>query len=182
MRIVREMISFICLFLLVSGLIDFGRPARLAADEGSPVFSTWDDFEVDKCAAIWLIKRFIDEKAVITVFPTGTLIQDGIAFDTPDAKFRRYHNMSTFESLLRHYKIKDRRLVFIGEIVHDIEVNLWERKRFDETRIVQEAIARIIRNSESHEEIIQESCAYFDGVYEGLKTEATTGNVFEIRS
>ena len=182
MKIVRKVTAFICLFLLASALIQVGRHAHLPADEPASVFSTWEGFEVDKCAAIWLIKRFIDEEAVIRFFPKGTLIRDGVAFDTPEAKFRRYHNMSTFESLLRHCKIKDPKLVFIGEIVHDIEVNLWERKRFDETPIVQEAITRIIRNSESNEEIIQESCTYFDRLYEGLETNAIRGNGFEIDS
>jgi len=91
-------------------------------------FSTWDVFETDKCASIWLIKRFIDPKAEIRFFPHGTSITEGISFDTPEAKFRRYATKSTYETLLEHYDLKDPRLKYIGRIIHDIEVNVWEKR------------------------------------------------------
>ena len=93
-------------------------------------FSTWKGFEVDKCASIWLIKRFIDKNAKIKFFPKGNLITEGIPFDVPEAKLRRYHNMSTFESILKYYNLKDPKLIYIGKIIHDIEVNIWEKKKF----------------------------------------------------
>jgi len=109
-------------------IIAYVMPPTTLAEEKELVFSTWDGFEVDKCASIWLIKRFIDENAVIKFFPKGEIIKQGIAFDTPDAIFRRYHNMSTFESLLKHYKLNDPKLIHIGKIIHDIEVNIWKKK------------------------------------------------------
>ena len=156
---------FIFIFLSLSLFVGRGRPADILAAQKGLIFSTWEGFEVDKCASIWLIKRFIDENAVIGFFPKGEAIKEGIPFDTPDAKFRRYHNMSTFESLLKHYKLKDPKLIYIGKIVHDIEVNIWERKVFDETRHVQDAVNRIIRNSKNSDEVIEKSCKYFDSLY-----------------
>ena len=144
---------FISAFLCLSILISNGRPANILAGQKGPVFSTWEGFEVDKCASIWLIKRFVDENAVIRFFPKGVAIKEGIPFDTPDAKFRRYHNMSTFESMLKHYKLKAPKLIYVGKIVHDIEVNIWERKVFDETRLVQEAVAGIISVSKDSDDV-----------------------------
>jgi hypothetical protein len=92
-------------------------------------------------------------------------MKEGIPFDTPDAKFRRYHNVSTFESLLKHYKLNDPRLVCLGKIIHDIEVNIWERKVFDETLVVQDAVNQIIWNSTNSDEVIEKSCKYFDSFY-----------------
>ena len=86
-----------------------------SAENESPIFATWDVFEVDKCASIWLIKRFIDPKAKIRIYKKGERIKQGIPFDTPDAKLRRYHNASTYETLLRHYGLKNRRLVALAE-------------------------------------------------------------------
>jgi len=140
-------------------------PGNILAEQKRLVFSTWEGFEVDKCASIWLIKRFIDKNAVIEFFPKGEPIKQGIPFDTPDAKFRRYHNMSTFESLLKHYKLKDPKLIYVGKIVHDIEVNIWERKVFDETHQVQDAVSQTIWNSRNSDEVIEKSCKYFDQLY-----------------
>jgi len=139
-----------------------------SAENESPIFATWDVFEVDKCASIWLIKRFIDPKAKIRIYKKGERIKEGIPFDTPDAKLRRYHNASTYETLLRHYGLKNRRLVYIGKIVHDIEINVWEKKALPETPVVQQEIGEIIKNSSSPDEIISKSIAYFDLFFKDL--------------
>ena len=167
MEISRRLLLWMCLFLLIPTVALHGEPENTPEDR-PPVFSTWEGFEVDKCAAIWLIKRFIDERAVIRFFPKGELIQEGIPFDTPDAQFRIYHDTSTFESMLRYYKIEDARLLYIGQIVHDIEINIWEKKRLDETPVVQEGIVQIIRHSKNNDEVIKESCKYFNHLYERI--------------
>ena len=158
-------------FLSLSFLISYAQPASILAGDKRLVFCTWEGFEVDKCASIWLIKRFVDNNAVISFFPKGEAIKEGIPFDTPDAKFRRYHNMSTFESLLRHYQLNDPKLVYIGEIIHDIEVNIWEKKRFDETLVVLDEINKIIRNGKTSEAIMEASCKYFDWLYENASVQ-----------
>ena len=104
MRTLKEIVLlFFVVLLFIS--IAYGRHANIFAAEKMLIFSTWEGFEADKCASIWLIKRFIDKNAVINFFPKGEIVKEGIPFDTPDAKFRRYHNMSTFESLLRGISI-----------------------------------------------------------------------------
>jgi len=57
----------------------------------------------------------------------------------------------------------------IGKIVHDIEVNVWEKKTLPETRKVQQAVIEIITSSDTPDEIINRSMAYFDGLYRELK-------------
>jgi len=146
-------------------IIAYGMPSTTLAEEKDLVFSTWDGFEVDKCASIWLIKRFIDKNAIIKFFPKGEIIKEGTPFDTPDAIFKRYHNMSTFESLLKHYKLKDPKLIYVGKIIHDIEVNIWEKKVLKETLIVQDAVNNIIWNTKDRNEVIQKSGNYFDSLY-----------------
>lgn len=131
-------------------------------DALAEVFATWDTFEADKCASIWLIKRFVDENAEIRFLPKGTRITEGIPFDVPEAKLRRYHNMSTFESLLHFYRIKDSRLRHIGKIIHDIEINVWEKKALEETVRVDQDIRGILESSDSPAEISDRCCKYFD--------------------
>lgn len=147
------------------------HPIDIYAESQPPVFATWDIFEVDKCASIWLIKRFIDTEAQIQLYPKGEQIKKGIPFDTPDAKFRRYHNASTYETLLRHYKIRDDWLIYIGRIVHDIEVNVWEKKVMKESHFVSNKVNSIINQSKSNREVIDGSLIFFDAFFAELKND-----------
>jgi hypothetical protein len=159
-----------CIFIVayILMLILAFYPTDIYAESETRVYATWDIFEMDKCASIWLIKRFIDSKAQIRLYQKGEHIKDGIPFDTPDARFRRYHNASTYETLLSHYKLKDKHLIYIGKIIHDIEVNVWEKKKLPETRTVQQAVVEIITSSDTSDEIITRSGAYFDELYKEL--------------
>ena len=62
--------------------------------------------------------------------------------------------MFTFESLLTHYRLQDLKLIHIGKIIHDIEANIWEKKAFKETLIVQDAVNKIIWNVKDRNELI----------------------------
>lgn len=143
-------------------------PHDIYAESETRVFATWNIFEFDKCASIWLIKRFVDPGTQIRLYQKREHIKDGIPFDTLDAKFRRYHNASTYETLLTHYELEDKHLIYIGKIVHDIEVNVWEKKTLPETRGVQQAVIEFIITSDSPDEIINRSMAYFDGLHKEL--------------
>jgi hypothetical protein len=158
------------LSLLTLLLISVPATTSSAEPSSEPlVFSTWDIFEVDKCASIWLIKRFIDPKARIVIYPKGDAITEGIPFDTPDAKFRRYQNASTYETFMRHYKIQNDRLLYLGKIVHDIEVNTWGKKAMKETRHVQNEVNTIITDANTSDEIIEKSLLFFDAFYSESK-------------
>ena len=158
MRSVFTICTLVLLFLL---------PFISKIPAAEVVFSTWDVFETDKCASIWLIKRFIDPKAEIRFFPHGTSITEGISFDTPEAKFRRYATKSTYETLLEHYDLKDPRLKYIGRLIHDIEVNVWEKKVYNESTKVLEAIRLIIvKNEGNNKAIMEKSLEYFDVLYQ----------------
>jgi hypothetical protein len=157
----------ICALVLLS-LLSF--TSKTLASEA--IFSTWDVFETDKCASIWLIKRFIAPQAEIRFFPHGTSITEGIPFDTPEAKFRRYATKSTYETLLEYYDIKDPRLKYIGRIIHDIEVNIWEKKVYGESMKVMEAIRSIIvKNEGNNEAVMEKSLEYFDAFYQSQERE-----------
>ncbi len=154
--------------------VGFCNPGiALEESRNRKIFSTWEGFEVDKCASIWLIKRFIDEEAIFRFFPKGHTIKEGITFDTPDAKFKRTYNMSTFESLMRHFRINDPKVAYISKIINDAEINIWEQKKFKETRMVLDAIGKIVAVSQTHEEVILKSCKFFDDFYKKIQVSTT---------
>lgn len=154
---ILKMISF-CLYLLLFPLVS-------DADEKT-VFSTWDTFEADKCASIWLIKKYISPNSEIRFFKKGEVITEGIEFDTPNALFKRYHNKSTFEVLLDHYKLKEANLAYLGRIIHDIEINTWEKKQMKETPVLERDIG-VILSSLDNERIEKECFQYFTKMFEG---------------
>lgn len=148
-------------FFIVLSLLSV--TSSFAGEKSSvPVFSTWDMFEVDKLASIWLIKRFVDPNAEIRLFPKGVPITDGTPFDTPEAVFRRYHNISTFEMMRRHYEINTPECIYISKIVHDIEINTWEKKRMPETHAVTRSVADMITRSTGSIHLIETALHYFD--------------------
>jgi len=136
-----------------SGLLTLWLVACCAAAESvnreGRLYATWDFFEPDKCASIWLIKRHIDPDAVFRFYPRGETIESGIAFDTPDATFRRYHASSTFETLLKHHQLTDPALVYLGRLIHDMEVNVWERKALAETREMESELRQLFAGSDA---------------------------------
>ncbi len=134
-------------------------------------FSTWDSFEVDKLASIWLIKRFIAPDASIVIYPKGEVIKDGLQFDTPFSSISRKFNKSTFESLLEHYKIKDKKLSKICKLIHDIEINVWEKKVFQMSSEIKISIMEITDNGKDNEGIIEKSNKYFEQLYNNMTSE-----------
>jgi len=155
-------IIFICLVLLAN--------AFCFADQ-TIIFSTWEGFEVDKCASIWLIKRFVNNNVKIKFFPKGTKINVGIPFDTPNAKLRRYHSLCTFETVMNAYKLNDPKLKYISKIIHDIEINIWNKKRMKETNEVNSMVQSIITQTNDNKMIIKNSIEYFDSLYQFINSE-----------
>ena len=149
-------------------------PVSSYCDQASPlVFSSWEGLEVDKCASIWLIKRFVDPDALFVFFKKSDPITHGIQFDTPTAQFRRRFNKSTFESMVKHYGVTDPKIIYIGRIIHDIEVNTWESKKMAETLRVQSDVNQIIWDTPDHSVVIKQTDAYFDRLYATLKNNQT---------
>jgi hypothetical protein len=154
------MVLFLSLFQAASAV-----PAPSFAQQAEE-FVTWDDFEPDKCASIWLIRRFIAPDAQIRITSKKNPIKNGIAFDTPEAKLRRYHNRSTFETLLDEFRLTDPKLLQLGKIMHDIEINTWDRKAFAESNQIKADFRVLIDASTGSEDVIEKSVQYFDAYYE----------------
>lgn len=135
---------------------------------GPAVFSTWEGLETDKLASIWLIQRFISPGAEIVFDPKGTPPGKGVAFDTPYSTVSRQFNQSTFESLLDHFRLEDPALIRIGRLIHDIEINVWEKKRFQKTVEMQIFFIDLLSDSPENDDAIKRANAYFDRLYEDL--------------
>jgi hypothetical protein len=148
-------IKSLCLLTLLGAAAIPAQPLR-------SLWVSWDVFEPDTCASIWLIKRHVDSKAVFRFLPKGTPVTEGTPFDTPDAKLRRYAAFATYESILKEYKITDRAAVEIGAMIHEIEINQWARKSTAESIEVEGRVRQMIAAGNNPEELVERTLAYFD--------------------
>jgi hypothetical protein len=78
---------------------------------------------VDRCASAWLIRRFIDSRARFTFAPEEQVPKESVPFDMfHDSGFGHRGEDCTFETLQKEFKIRDRRVKVISEIIHDADL------------------------------------------------------------
>jgi hypothetical protein len=75
---------------------------------------------VDRLACIWLIRRYINPKAIIRY--AKTTHDDEISFDMDKGEFQHQGNLCTFEVMVQSFSLEDSRMQIIGEIVHEIDL------------------------------------------------------------
>jgi hypothetical protein len=78
---------------------------------------------VDRCSSAWLIRRFIDSNARFAFAPEGRVPKDSVPFDMfHESSFGHRGDDCTFETLQKDFKIRDRRVKAIAEIIHDADL------------------------------------------------------------
>jgi hypothetical protein len=78
---------------------------------------------VDRCASAWLIRRFIDSKARFAFAPEEQVPNESVPFDMfHESGFGHRGDDCTFETLQKEFKIRDRRVKVISEVIHDADL------------------------------------------------------------
>jgi hypothetical protein len=78
---------------------------------------------VDRSASAWLIRRFIDPKARFAFAREEQVPKDSVPFDMfHESGFGHRGEDCTFETLQEEFKIRDRRVKVISEIIHDADL------------------------------------------------------------
>lgn len=153
-----------CWALLVLGLSLVGLPSA-----AETVYVTWAGAEPDKGASLWYLLRHVAPGARVRVVEAGTVdLGAGTAVDTPQARYRRTHQLSTLESILLDHPTDDPTVTRLAAVMHDIEINLWRPKRFPESRPIEQAMLTIGARYPGN--AVPTACflAFFDGVYAWL--------------
>lgn len=148
--------------IAITLLIHFLVPGVISAK----TYCSWWGLEPDKIASIWLISRFIDNEARFVFVEKGVKCEaDTISFDTPDSNLRRSHARSTYENIFNYYQIEDSKLKYIGDLIHDIEINVWSEKRFKKTIVIESDLRNIIEKHGDLSVAIEETGLYLDELY-----------------
>ena len=81
---------------------------------------TREKVKVDRVACPWLIKHFIDPQPEFVFLPKDTdwsKITEGTVYDVPNCELGHHGEDVSFDSILKHYQIKDPALALMAEIV-----------------------------------------------------------------
>lgn len=132
------------------------------AEQQDHLFTTGPVQELDRCAAIWLIKRYVDPAAAFEIHPENDLVLKGTPFDTPVAELRRTHKMSTFEVIAEKFKVNDTKVEHIGRLIHEREINFLAKTRTRESLELERDIQELIDKSTNDEMAIGACLRFFD--------------------
>jgi hypothetical protein len=105
-----------------SGPARQGTRASRAADYRGKVWMTRPRPGVDRVASAWLIRNFIDPKARFVFSADPNSHAGAIRFDMFEGEFTHFGDDCTFETLLKRFKLRDRHLRQIAQIVHDADL------------------------------------------------------------
>jgi len=124
--------------------------------------------EIDRVGSAWLIRHFIDPKAIFTFASQADSIPNAIPFDYPQGDFSHQGEDCTFETLLARFGIEDKALRKIGEMVHDADL---EDGKFQRPECL--GLDRIFKGWAKRglpdDEIITYGAVCFDGLYAFLR-------------
>ena len=129
---------------------------------------TWPPLEFDRCAAAWLIGRFIAPEATVEIRPRGTHDDDGTPFDVPNAQWMRTAHASCTERVLADRGLDDPALHAIAQHARRIELGRWMLDEHPDSRYHFEQVQTIIDATPDPDECLRRTNAYFDELYERL--------------
>jgi hypothetical protein len=122
---------------------------------------------VDRMAAAWLIRKFIDKKAVFEF--NGEEVwsnpkEEAVAFDMKNGEFTHQGDLCTFEVLIKAFGLKDEALDKMAEIVHEIDLK-DEKHRAPEAKGVEEILKGIRKTIKDDGEVLEKGMALFEMLY-----------------
>ena len=117
---------------------------------------------VDRLACAWLIRQFIDPKAVIRYSTQPE--PDEIAFDMRGAEFGHTGDLCTFETMISAFSLKEPALRLVAEIIHDIDIRDGRYAR-PEIGGIDIVLKGWLLAGLSDSELESRGVALFDGLY-----------------
>src|SRR5258705_7210788 len=123
---------------------------------------------VDRSASAWLVRRFIDSKARFAFAPEEKVPQTSVPFDMfHERGFGHRGDDCTFETLTKEFRIRDRRVKVISEIIHDVDLADQKFGRKEGYGIV-EVLKGWARQGGSDQELLDRGLQLIEGLYHSL--------------
>jgi len=124
--------------------------------------------EIDRVGSAWLIRKFIDPKAKFIFAKTIPSNGRAVSFDMLDADFSHHGDDCTFETLIKRFRIQDKIVHKIGEMIHDVDL---DDNKFERTECI--GIDRVLKGwakeGSSDQEILRRGLQCFDALHAFLR-------------
>ncbi|MCI0561759.1 MAG: chromate resistance protein, partial [Nitrososphaera sp.] len=145
-------------------------------------WATREHIHIDRLCSSWLIKRFIDPKAKFVFAPEPRLPANAIHFDTVGGEFSHRGEDCTFETLLKCFRIKNRALESMAEIIHDIDM---KDRKFNRPEAA--GLDAVVRSLSAHLDndmkVVETGSVMLDALYERLQQKKSrTGYAITART
>lgn len=153
----------------LSAEVEISKPApiqpRFVKDYQKKIWTTREGIHIDRLCSAWLVRRFIDRSAKFVFAPEKKLPAAAIPFDVFGAEFSHHGEDCTFESLMKAFRIQDRALQQIAEIIHDIDLKDHKFGRVEASGLdlVIRSLGDFIRDDHQFLEV---GSSIFDGLYQ----------------
>ncbi len=151
------------------------RPAVLAlksaADYQNRTWLTRKRPFVDRMSSAWLIRKFIDSKAVFDFIDERDMDRtdpDSVTFDIQGGVFTHINDMCTFEVLMKSFDLRDNALRDMAGIIHDIDMK-DDKFNADEAKGIEPVLEGIRRTAGSDMEALEKGMAVFEMLYASKK-------------
>jgi hypothetical protein len=123
---------------------------------------------VDRSASAWLIRYFIDSKARFAFAPEEKVPLASVPFDMfHERGFGHRGDDCTFETLQKAFRVRDRKVKVISEIIHDADLadQKFGRK---EGYGIDEVLKGWARQGISDDELLDRGMQLIEGLYHSL--------------
>lgn len=122
---------------------------------------------IDRSASAWLIQRFIDKKARFVFSSEGNIPRGAVPYDMFHGGFGHRGEDCTFETLEKQFRIRDRKVRVIGEIIHDADL-FDEKFGRKEGFGIDEALNGWAKQGTSDSELLKRGMQLIEGLYHSV--------------
>ena len=124
---------------------------------------------IDRVSSAWLIRNFIDSKAKFIFSPEAGARDGVLRFDMFEGEFTHVGDDCTFETLLKRFKLRDKRLRRIAEMIHDADLHDNKYGR-PEGKAIDWILVGWGKTDWPDGEILRKGFELFDALYLTLET------------
>jgi len=131
---------------------------------------TREHVKVDRVACPWLIKKFIDPDARFLFVSADKVItvakaEGAIVFDVPDVELGHHEGKCSFEAIIEKYKIKDKAVHLLAQIVHgaDVKEDLYHRPEAPGLQAIAEGFRGLCFRDDH--EVLEKEFIVYDALY-----------------
>jgi hypothetical protein len=123
---------------------------------------------VDRVTSAWLIRKFIDPKAKFAFAPEDKKPPKAVPFDMYEGGFGHRGEDCTFETLLKVFHIRDKKVPVMAEVVHDADL-FDEKFGRKEGFGIDEVMKGWAREGLSDQELLKRGMQLAEGLYKSLR-------------